>query len=95
MFGEFKKDESTNLDAIIARVLLEMEMYGPEAEEFPKLISYLERLETIKVGNRRARLSPDTMAVVAGNLFGIVIIIAYEQKHVMVSKALALILKTK
>ena len=63
-----------------------MNMYGPDTEEYPRLMDNLERLVRLK--EIKPRVSPDTMAIVVGNLFGILIIVAYEQKHVMVSKAL-------
>jgi hypothetical protein len=35
------------------------------------------------------RVSPDTLAAVAGNLLGIIVIVGYENKHVITSKALS------
>lgn len=72
-----------------------MNTYGPDSEEYREAVSYLERLVRLKADERRIRITPDTMAIVLGNLLGILIIVAYEQKHVMVSKGLGLILRTK
>ena len=94
MFGLFKKDES-KLDDLIDTVLDEMATYGPDAPEYPALLDHLERLTKLKAGNSRGRVSPDQMALVAGNLLGILIIVAYEQKHVMTSTAKGFILKSK
>lgn len=83
-------------DEPIATVLTEMNTYGPDSEEFPALLSYLERLTRLKSEQRsNISVSPDTIAVVAGNLLGILLIVAYEQNHVMVSKAASFALKPK
>ena len=88
MLGQFRKYEKSLLDEPIARVLAEMEMYGPDSDEYPKLVSYLERLTQAQAETRKQRVNLDTLIPVAGNLLGILIIVAYEQKHVMVSKGL-------
>ncbi|MET0786521.1 MAG: hypothetical protein ABWY25_07445 [Paenisporosarcina sp.] len=71
-----------------------MNTYGPDSPEYSALIDHLDRLNRMKEQSGR-RPSPDAMAVVAGNLLGILIIVAYEQKHVMVSKGLGFVLKPK
>lgn len=88
--------ESSILDEPIEKVLTDMNTYGPDSEEYPKLIDHLERLTRMKAEEgRRQRVSPDTMAIVLGNILGILVIVAYEQKHVMVSKGLGFVLRTR
>lgn len=93
MIGKFRKDDPTPLDAPIARLLSEMDTYGPDSPEYPEQLAYLERLHTLKTGNSRPRVSPDTAAIVLGNLAAVLIVVAYEQKNVMTSKALGFLLK--
>lgn len=88
-------DKPSILDEPIEKVLTDMNTYGPDSEEFPRLIEHLERLTRMKAEERRHQISPDTMAIVVGNLLGILIIVAYEQKHVVVSKGLGFVLRTK
>lgn len=38
---------------------------------------------------RKKRVSPDTLVAVAGNLLGIIVIVGYENKNVITSKALS------
>lgn len=84
------------LDEPIEKVLSEMNTYGPDSEEYPSLVANLERLVRLKAEEgSKSRVSPDTLAIVAGNLLGILIIVAYEQKHVIVSKGLGFILRAK
>ena len=80
------------VDEPIERILADMETYGPDSPEYDKLVRYLERLKDVKANERQHFLvSPDTIALVLGNLAGILIIVAYEQKHVMTSKAMGFI----
>ena len=80
------------LDEPIDRVLTEMNTYGPDSPEYEKLVRHLERLKDMKANERQHFVvSPDTIALVLGNLAGILIIVAYEQKHVMTSKAMGFI----
>ena len=87
MFGPFKRTEEKYLDELIERVVEDMQMFGPESEEYPKLVNTLERLHKLKAEKKPSRVSPDTVAIVLGNLLGILIIVMYEEKHVITSKA--------
>lgn len=89
-----KKKESI-LDEAIQRVLNDMEQASPETQKYTELLASLERLIRLRDDENRSRVSPDTLAIVAGNLLGILIIVAYEQRHVVTSKALPFILKTR
>lgn len=99
MLKNFFKEESSIIDEPIIRVLNAMNTEDLDSEEYSKLVDHLDRLnqirnEDIKTRTRR-KVSPDTMAIVAGNLLGILIIVAYEHNHVMASKATNFVLKTK
>jgi hypothetical protein len=77
-----------NMFAANERALLrEMSEYGPGTPEYDKAMEYLERLSTVQTNNRAPRVSGDTVAIVLGNLAGILIIVMYEQKHVLSTKA--------
>ena len=91
----FVKRKPSVLDEPIEKVLTSMNTFGPEDPEFQTLMNHLERLNRIKADERQNRVSPDTMALVVGNILGILVIVAYEQKHVMVSKGLGFVMKPK
>jgi len=95
MFRLINKDRDERVDRLIARVTDDMEMYGPESEEYSTSMAYLERLHALKAESKPERVSRDTIALVVGNIIGILVIVAYEQKHVMTSKAFGTILKTR
>lgn len=95
MFESFKSEEAKSLSAAIDRVSALLATYDTNSEEYANTLSYLERLYALKTETRKYRVSPDSMLIVAGNLLGILIIVAYEQKHVFGSKAISFISKAK
>lgn len=91
----FRNDKGSQVDPLIDALLDEMHSVGVNSEEYPKLMTSLERLYDIKAKERRDVVSPDTLAIIAGNLLGILTIVAYEQKHVMTSKGFTQIIRPK
>lgn len=91
----FVREKPSVLDEPIAKVLSSMNTYGTEDPEYKIAMDHLERLMKLKAEERKSKVSPDTWAIVSGNLLGILIIVAYEQKHVMVSKGLGFVIKSK
>lgn len=95
MFGRKPKVTSIKLEEAMLRLLDDMEMFGPNSEEYPLMLGHYQKLHTMSKSEDSRRVTPDTVALVAGNLLGILIIVAYEQKHVMTSKGLGFVLKSK
>lgn len=91
----FKKKLDPATEALITSVLIEMNEVGVIAPEYPALLAYLERLHELRAKQRREPMSRDTAALIAGNLAGILLIVAYEQKHVMTSKGFTQIIRPK
>lgn len=89
----FRRDEKTNLDRIIDRVEDKLYAIGPTDENYSLHLGYLERLYELKSHQRRKQVNPDTLYLIAGNLTGILMIVAYEQKHVMTSKGFSQIIR--
>lgn len=89
----FEKKETT-LDEAIERLDVEIGNTEPDADIYDKLIVRRERLTKIRDNENRRRVSPDTVAIVAGNLLGILIIVGYERAHVLTSKGLNFIKTT-
>lgn len=80
-------DADAPIDEQITSILDEMTVVGVSSDDYPKYIGYLERLSAIKAKRRRDPLSRDAIAHIFGNLMGILIIVGYEQKHVLSSRA--------
>lgn len=92
MFGRKPKNEDLKFDRVIDKALDELLEYDSNSEEFKKNMDYLERLKALTSKDER-RVSPDTVALVFGNLLGILIIVGYEHAHVVTTKALGFTLK--
>ena len=92
----FQKPESdTGLEAAINRVLLEMQNHSPETVVYESLVSRLSELSAIKAANAKSRISNDTLATIAANIGGILLILQYERVNIVGTKALAFVQKLR
>lgn len=86
----YKKNDISPLDPLIDNVIEEMAEFGVYNEDYDRLLACLEKLYDIRDESKsRKRISPDTLATVAGNLIGILMIVSYEHTHVITSKAIS------
>lgn len=84
---EWFKREPSKLDEHIDKLLEEMQTYSPDTPEYQAAFNHMERLYQLKREERNNRVKADTWVIVGGNLLGIIAIVAYEQAHVITSKA--------
>lgn len=89
------KAVDTKLEKVTENLLDEMLENGPNEEGYSTNLDRLVKLHAVRKSNGKTPLNPNNMALVAGNLLGILIIVAYEQKNVLTSKAQNLLLKSK
>lgn len=92
-----KPVEKTALEVTIETLLLEMSLTESTSDEFGKLLDRLEKLHKMKAVEKdsRNRVSPDAILTVGANLAGIILILGFERAHIVTSKALSFVLKTK
>jgi hypothetical protein len=95
MFRKPKINEPTKLDNVIDNALEAIGNYTYEDNEFDRRVNQLAKLYKMKEQELPKRVSPDTLAVVGGNLAGILLILYYERAHVITSKAFNLIIKPR
>lgn len=76
------------LDPQIDAIMSEMTLLGVSHEKYPTLLAHLITLNETKAKSQKSPISADTVVMVLGNLAGILLIVAYEQKHVLTSKGL-------
>lgn len=90
-----KHDRKTNLEKEIDRVLLLMSVLKPESKEYSTMVDNLKELYKVNIeGKEKDRsIKPDTIALIAGNLLGIGLILGYEKTNVITTKALGFIMK--
>ena len=95
MFESLKKDGAKSLDEAIKQAYSKLETLDVGSKEYSDALEHYERLYAVKGETRKRRVSSDTVLIVLGNLLGILIIVAYEQKHVFASKATSFAMKMK
>lgn len=95
MFDLFGRKEQILLDEAIERILIDLAKVESDSKEYKILLDNLERLHKLDKSNRPMRVSPDAIVSAAASILGIVIIVAYEQRHVITSKGLGFVLKLK
>ena len=93
MFNRQPDKNDQLLTETIDHVLQQLKTVEPETDQYARMNDQLVKLYAIKNENRSRRVSPDTLAGIIANLFGIGIIVGYEQKHIITSKALSFIRK--
>jgi len=94
MFNK-KIEEDLALEAEIARLLEDMTTADRTSKEYLTMTDQLVKLYALKPKKPESRVSPDTLAIVAGNFAGILTIVLAEKSSVINSAARAFILKAR
>lgn len=88
-----KQIEDQNLEKEIAALLSDMTEQDRSTREYAHMADQLVKLYSLR--EKKKRVSPDTWAVVGGNLLGILAIVGHERANVITSKALSFVLKSR
>ena len=83
------------VETLIAKLAIDMTEYSADSPEYDTMLNKLKALYALKETDRPRKVSPDTLAIVLGNLAGIGIIVSYERVHPMMSKAVGFVLKAR
>lgn len=97
MFTLKKKESRPDpLDELIENHISEMAGHEVHSDEYTLAAANLKVLMDAKAAKpERKSVTPDTIATVAANLAGILLILNYERANVLTSKSLSLLLKPK
>lgn len=90
---KFTKKKQTKLELEIDSILTDMEDMYVDSDEYTTAINHLSKLYELKSKDKEFNISPDTVAVVAGNLLGILLILKHEDLNIITSKALGFVIK--
>lgn len=85
-----KRDKRTEIEKEIDKCILALAEEAETPEQFEEIIDLLKKRQTL---NEKKTVSPDTIAIIAGNLLGIALILGYEKANVITSKALGFVIK--
>lgn len=96
----FHKTQTTTsgLDDAIDQAFSELKTHNPVSPEYSTIVDQLDKLYKIKSSydkDNKNSVSLDQVVAVVGNLAGIIMILGYENAHVVTSKALGFVMKSK
>lgn len=86
-------NKKTKLEKVVESILDDMSKYEANSDEYNDMANNLEKLLKAKSYEKQKGISPDTMAIVIGNLIGIVLILKHEKVDIITSKALGFVLR--
>lgn len=91
-----KDQQMQALNEAIDNVFNEMSAMNADAPEYAKMQKQLSKLMKLRDELRHSRqVSPDTRANIFANLMGILIIVGYESRHALTSKAVGFLQKLR
>lgn len=91
----FNRNQSPTLQGQIDDVLTEMGNHAAGTDEHDKLLGQLERLYKLRGSNKSFSVSGDAIVGALATIATTVIVLNYEQIHVVTSKAFGFIPKPK
>ena len=94
MFNANKR-EDFGLQKEIDALLEAMSSIDRGSVDYAKMVDQLVKLYSLKEDNSKTRISADTLAIVGGNLAGILTIVLAEKSSVITSVAKGFILKSR
>lgn len=78
-----KSQTESRLDAEILEALAKLDGLEKTSEEYGTIVDRIAKLHKLKMEEHPKPISPDTVLVVAANLFGILWIARYERDNVI------------
>lgn len=91
MFKKKPPAEPSALDKAIDELITVMRQADEASDDYKAMTKRLDTLYKLKEVDHKTpdrRVSPDTLAMIAGNLLIAVIVVGHERAHVVTSKAL-------
>ena len=95
MFATKDPHDNQGLYEAIDALIADIKTTETHTEVYKHKVDQLVKLYKLKPDTKASQVSADTLAVIAGNLLGILIIVEHERLHVIGSKALSFVLKLR
>jgi hypothetical protein len=90
-----KPESKRTFDEEVARVLVQMETMSVDSEAYANAVKNLEVLCQARSQKTNSWLSADLVVPAVVNLLGILLVLNYEQMHIVTSKAFGFIARGK
>lgn len=90
-----KTETQLRLESEINGLLASLKTMKPDNPSYPKTLKAIKKLKELRDEESPTRVSPDTLAIVLGNLAGVLLIVTYEKHNIVTSKALTFVQKLR
>ena len=90
-----KSTTTPDIDIPINALIAAMSEIDPDTDEYAMMVEQLVKLYKLKEVDASKRVSADTLAIVAANLAGIMMIVGHERAHVVTTKAIGFVQKLR
>lgn len=91
-----KSENDLRFEAELNGLLIRMKQFDPTTPEYQASLKAYSKLIKLRSSEKNARkISPDTLAIVLGNLAGVLLIVSYEKHNIVTSKALTFVQKLR
>lgn len=94
MFTKAKKT-TTHYDAVIITAVNELTQHEPTSAEYAAVLDQIVKLNKLKESESPSRVSKDTLALIAANLTGLLVVVNSEHVGVITTKAMSMVLKPR
>ena len=85
----------SDIDLALTTAFLELKTHPPTSSEYATVMDQIVKLNKMKNDNSSPCLSPDTLALAATNLLGLLMVIRHENVNVIATKAFSMVLKPR
>lgn len=93
MFTPVPNEQKLKLDDAIDECLRDMAGTRADSDAYARMMKRLKQLHALKEQETKRRVSPDTLAIVLGNIAVVLIVVGYEKANVVTSRALSFLQK--
>ncbi len=85
----------SKLEIAFDEALTELIDHPENSEAYATILDQIVKLHKLKEEEKPSRVSKDTLALIAANLTGIVLIMTHERVNIITTKALSTLLKPR
>lgn len=91
MFNKItKKNNLSDVEKMIDEEILKLAKMANTKKQFEDVMDLLDKRKKL---TEKKTVSPDTIALILGNLIGIAMVLGYEKANVITSKAFGMVVK--
>jgi hypothetical protein len=87
----FTKKSVSPLQTAIDKAISELDNHSITSDEYATIVNHLHKMQEIENKKNSRSLDPNTVATIAANIAGILMIIHHENVNVITSKALGFV----